>query len=78
MPNVSAATLPSNVVDIFSHPRHPVHADQRMVEGALRGDGSAIQKLWVRLTPYIESFASDPGVAPIRPDRPLPVDESCG
>ena len=60
MTNISAATLPSNVVDIFSHPRHPVHADQRMVDGALRGDDSAIQKLWIRLTPYIESFASDP------------------
>ncbi len=48
-----------NVLNLSKHPRHPSHADKKLVDGVLRGDLDAIRKFDHRIAPFLEVHASD-------------------
>ncbi len=53
----------ATVIPITRHPNHPIHLDQALIVRVLQGDAVAIQGFEVRVTPYVENFASDPAWA---------------
>jgi len=46
-------------IHIYSHTEHPRFNEQSLVDAVCQGDPSAIRKFWLRINPFIETFASD-------------------
>lgn len=44
---------------IYSHPDHPRHNEEYLVDAVLNRDPLAIRRFWVRINPFIDTFASD-------------------